>query len=406
MLKDDHKTAESLFRRFEKAGNGAYVEKRDLVDRIVEELSKHAAVEEQLFYPVARATVPDTDDVVLESLEEHHVVKWLLSELDAMDPHEERFDAKVTVLIENVRHHVKEEEQEFFPQVRDALGRNALADLGDAMLAAKKAAPTHPHPRSPDTPPGNLVAGAATGVVDRLGDTMSGLTQGSVTAVGDLVALILRRKKPRVAPSGSRLARRTATDVRSGASAVTDAAIEAARDAKRTGEATVKRTTGAARRTRRSAGANSTVARRGVINTARAAKAGVKGTTTTARKSARRTATTAKRASTTTGRTARAAATNTATTAKRAGQPGSSAGANSTVRSARRGVRSTARAAKAGVKGTTTTARRSTRHAARTAKRASTTTGRTARTAATKKAATAKRTASRRPRAARSRGVS
>lgn len=319
MLKEDHKTAESLFRRFEKAGDGAYVEKRDVVDRIVEELSKHAAVEEQLFYPVARATVPDTDDIVLESLEEHHVVKWLLSELDVMDPHEERFDAKVTVLIENVRHHVKEEEQEFFPLVRDTLGRNALADLGDAMLGAKKAAPTHPHPRSPDTPPGNLVAGAAAGVVDRLGDTMSGLTQGSVTAVGDLVALILRRKKPRVAPSGSRLARRTATDVRSGASAVTDAAIEAARDAKRTGEATVKRTTGAARRTRRSAGAKRTArsARGGVRSTARAAKAGVKGTTTTARRSARRTATTAKRASTTTGRTARTVAKKTATTAKR-----------------------------------------------------------------------------------------
>src|SRR4051812_46995597 len=99
MLKDDHRTVEQLFRRFEKAGAGAYTQKRDVVDRIIEELSKHAALEEQLFYPVARATVPDTDDVVLENLEEHHVVKWVLSELDGMDPHHERFDAKVTVLI-------------------------------------------------------------------------------------------------------------------------------------------------------------------------------------------------------------------------------------------------------------------------------------------------------------------
>src|SRR5690349_3700777 len=84
---------------------------------------------EQLFYPVARATVPGTDDIVLESLEEHHVVKWVLSELDGMDPRDERFDAKVSVLIENVRHHVKEEENDFFPKVRDELGRGALADL-------------------------------------------------------------------------------------------------------------------------------------------------------------------------------------------------------------------------------------------------------------------------------------
>ncbi len=138
LLKDDHKAVEQLFKRFEKAGDGAYVEKRQIVDRIIESLSKHAAIEEQLFYPVSRATVPDTDDVVLESLEEHHVVKWLLSELDTMPAEHERFDAKVNVLMENVRHHVEEEEQEFFPKVRDELGRNALNDLGDAMEAADR----------------------------------------------------------------------------------------------------------------------------------------------------------------------------------------------------------------------------------------------------------------------------
>src|SRR5687768_8984934 len=116
LLKDDHKAVEQLFKRFEKAGDKAYAEKRAVVDRIIEELSKHAAVEEQLFYPVVRATVPDTEDIALESLEEHHVVKWVLSELETMDPREERFDAKVTVLIENVRHHVEEEEDEFFPK--------------------------------------------------------------------------------------------------------------------------------------------------------------------------------------------------------------------------------------------------------------------------------------------------
>ncbi len=130
MLKEDHKTVEQLFKRFEKAGDRAFAEKRKIVDQVVEALSKHAAIEEQVFYPVARATVPDTEDVVLESLEEHHIVKWVLSELDGMDPAEERFDAKMTVLMENVRHHVEEEEQEFFPKVRAELDRNALAELG------------------------------------------------------------------------------------------------------------------------------------------------------------------------------------------------------------------------------------------------------------------------------------
>jgi hemerythrin superfamily protein len=391
MLKDDHKTVERLFKRFEKAGDGAYVEKRDVVDRIVEELSKHAAVEEQFFYPVARATVPDTDDVVLESLEEHHVVKWVLAELDGMDPREERFDAKVTVLIENVRHHVKEEEEEFFPKVRDELGRGALADLGKAMAAAKRVAPTHPHPRSPDTPPGNVVVGAAAGVVDRLGDTVSGLAQGSVTAVSDLVALVLRRKKPRVTPSGSRAARRTAVGVRSRATSATDAAIETVSEAKRTGEATTKRVRAGARKSRSSAQRSARSAQRSArsaqrsarsaTTTGRVAKSGAKGTATTARKSMKRTATTAKRASTTTTRTATSAAKRTATAAKRARKSGPTAGAKRVRRSATRGVRSTARAAKSGAKGTATTARKSVRRTATTARRASTTTARTARAA-------------------------
>ena len=144
LLKNDHKDVEKLFKRFEKAGDRAYTEKREIVDRIIEALSKHAAIEEQLFYPVTRATVDDTEDVVLESMEEHHVVKWLLSELEDMDPRHERFDAKTTVLIENVRHHIEEEEQEWFPKVREGLGRNVLQDIGAEMIEARKHAPKRP----------------------------------------------------------------------------------------------------------------------------------------------------------------------------------------------------------------------------------------------------------------------
>jgi hemerythrin superfamily protein len=386
MLKDDHKTVEQLFKRFEKAGDSSYVEKRRLVDRMVEELSKHAAIEEQLFYPVARATVPGTDDIVLESLEEHHVVKWVLSELDGMDPRDERYDAKVTVLIENVRHHVKEEENEFFPKVRDELGRGALADLGDAMATARRAAPTHPHPRSPDTPPGNLVVGAAAGVVDRLGDTVSGLAQGSVTAVSDIVALVLRRKKPSASPSGSRTARRTAVDVRSRASSATESAIEAARKAKRTGKATTKRVGAGARKTRTTARRTARSAAGGAKRTARAARSGAKGTSTTARKSAKRTATTARRASTRTARAAKTGAGTTRTTASRARRSAGTSAGRSTARSAQRGTARTTRAARAGRKGTATSARTSARRTTATARRASTTTGRAARPAARKTA--------------------
>jgi hemerythrin-like domain-containing protein len=166
LLKDDHSTVKDLFRRFESAGDDALKTKREIVDRIIEELSVHSAIEEQLFYPAVRSDVEEAEDDVLESLEEHHIVKWTLSELEGMDPQDERFDAKVTVLIESVRHHIDEEENELFPKVRKAVGRKELQELGKQMKEAKQAAPTRPHPRSPDQPPGNLIMGPVAALLD------------------------------------------------------------------------------------------------------------------------------------------------------------------------------------------------------------------------------------------------
>jgi hemerythrin superfamily protein len=289
LLRDDHKTVEQLFKRFEKAGDRAYVEKRQIVDRIIEELSVHAAIEEQVFYPVARETVPGTEDVALESLEEHHIVKWLLSELVDLDPEHERFDAKVTVLMENVRHHVEEEQDEFFPKVRAQLSRTALADLGQALADAKKTAPTRPHPRLPDAPPGNSVVGALAGVVDRVGGNVSGVAQGSVTAVQDLIARITGSSKPKTSPTGSTATRSRAKQVRRSASSATDAVEASGRGAKATATKTVK-----------------------------TAASGAKATATTAKKSARATKTTAKRAATTTARTAKSQTKKTVANTKRA----------------------------------------------------------------------------------------
>lgn len=167
MLRNDHRNVERLFKQFEKAGPSAHKTRRGIADKIIEELSVHAAIEEQVFYPAVRAAVPDADDDVLEGLEEHHIVKWTLSELDGMDPEHERFVPKMTVLIESVRHHVEEEEGELFPMVREAMGRKQLTELGGALETAKKVAPIRPHPKAPDTPPANLAAGAGAAVVDR-----------------------------------------------------------------------------------------------------------------------------------------------------------------------------------------------------------------------------------------------
>ena len=142
LLKADHREVEELFEKFEKAkGDGA---KEKLALKICMELTVHAQIEEEIFYPAAREAVPETKDHVLESVEEHHVVVWMLSELRGLDPADETFDAKVTVLTENVRHHVEEEEDEWFPEVRSALGRKRLQELGQRMIDARSGAPTNP----------------------------------------------------------------------------------------------------------------------------------------------------------------------------------------------------------------------------------------------------------------------
>jgi hemerythrin superfamily protein len=199
LLRQDHRAVEKLFKQFEKAGPKAHKTKRGLADRVIEELSVHAAIEEQLFYPAVREAVPETDDEVLESLEEHHIVKWTLAELDGMDPEHERFTPKMTVLIESVRHHVEEEETELFPQVREALSRKQLGELGEAMAEAKKTAPTPPHPPAPDAPPGNLVAGAGAALFDKARDAVKQTKKSAAKKLG--------AKKSGAKKSGSRAAK-------------------------------------------------------------------------------------------------------------------------------------------------------------------------------------------------------
>ncbi len=144
LLKNDHKEIRKTFRDFQKAGEKAYAAKGKLVDRMIELLTVHTYLENEVMYPRVRELLPELEDDVLESYEEHHVADVLVMELSMMKPDHERFVAKTTVLIENVDHHIDEEEKEWFPKVREGLGRKALQDLGAEMLEARKKAPKRP----------------------------------------------------------------------------------------------------------------------------------------------------------------------------------------------------------------------------------------------------------------------
>ena len=142
LLRDDHQNVRRLFKEFEAAGDEAHTSKRRIVDQIIQELTVHAFIEEELFYPMvagleAQGRGEEPEELVKEAQEEHAQVKTLLSELETMSPEDETFDAKVTVVIDDVRHHAEEEEQEMF-KVAEKLGKDELSALAEQMQARFK----------------------------------------------------------------------------------------------------------------------------------------------------------------------------------------------------------------------------------------------------------------------------
>lgn len=175
LLLSQHRDIEELFQRFEGLSDRPSQKKDDLVRDIITALVRHAEIEEQLFYPAVASELAELEDQVHEDLEEHHVAEVLLWELDHMTSESERFDAKVTVLIENVRHHIQDEEEELLPQVREGLDEETRRQLGGAMRQAWSVAAERPHPLSPDTPPGNIMAGIPAAVLDRVVNLVRGI---------------------------------------------------------------------------------------------------------------------------------------------------------------------------------------------------------------------------------------
>ena len=139
LLKNDHDEVEELFEKYEKAGDNADATKRALFEQIREALTIHMDIEETIFYPAVKAIrSEEIKDEVREADEEHHVVKILLGELGKMSPSDEQFDAKMTVLKENVEHHVEEEEGELLPDAKKRLSDELLEQLGDEMEERKE----------------------------------------------------------------------------------------------------------------------------------------------------------------------------------------------------------------------------------------------------------------------------
>lgn len=131
LLKKQHREVEDLFKKVEKAEKPEM--RRQLMQEISSKLEMHTKIEEEIFYPAVREIESKkAEDMINEALEEHGVVKLVLKQLPGVDPDDERFDAKMTVLKELIEHHVEEEEKEMF-KLAQKLGKNELRDLGEQM---------------------------------------------------------------------------------------------------------------------------------------------------------------------------------------------------------------------------------------------------------------------------------
>lgn len=170
LLIRDHKEVDDLFDRVNEAGTGGLT--GGLVAQIVEALSVHAAVEEQVVYPAMREALPDGEAKVREAIADHQRVKDTLAKLEDLAAIDDQVLPTVQALAKDVRAHVAEEEGDLFPRLAEALDEPTLQDMGRAIEKARKVAPTHPHPDAPNEPPANFVAGAVAGAVDRVRDVL------------------------------------------------------------------------------------------------------------------------------------------------------------------------------------------------------------------------------------------
>jgi len=166
VLTDDHREVEGLFQKVEGGATG----KKDVVAKIVRELSIHDAIEREYLYPAVKKYIPNQGEHLAEhSLDEHEKVARLLADIEDADD-TIRQGELLRELIPDVKSHVKEEEGQIFPGLRSAMSASELAELGSKLEEAKAKAPTHPHPHAPRSGVGAKIAGAAAATMDKARD--------------------------------------------------------------------------------------------------------------------------------------------------------------------------------------------------------------------------------------------
>jgi hemerythrin-like domain-containing protein len=139
LLEEDHRNVKRLLAELEATTHRGVKTRSELFERIKAELTVHEVIEEEIFYPTLKQH-PRAKEIVLEGYEEHDVVNRLMSDLEDLPVDDESWGPKAKVMIENVEHHIEEEEGDMFAKARQVLDRQELIDLGEAMAKRKEEA--------------------------------------------------------------------------------------------------------------------------------------------------------------------------------------------------------------------------------------------------------------------------
>jgi hemerythrin superfamily protein len=176
LLVDQHNQLRQMFSEMEGAQGDR---KRDVFEDIVRLLAIHETAEEEVVHPVAGRVVQGGQKIVEERLHEEGQAKHMLAELHELGPDKPEFDIRFQALKNAVLQHAEREEQQEFSKLREKVDADQLRRMADAVRLAERTAPTRPHPRTPESAVGNLLAGPPLAVFDRIRDAMREATKGS-----------------------------------------------------------------------------------------------------------------------------------------------------------------------------------------------------------------------------------
>ncbi|PSK89894.1 hemerythrin HHE cation binding domain-containing protein [Haloactinopolyspora alba] len=168
---EDHREVENLFQQIENTEDPDRI--RKLADTAIMELVRHSVAEEQYLYPALREHLSDGGSIADHEIAEHAEAEQVMKDLEGTDGSDPDFQSKLNSLMNDVRHHVQDEERDALPRLAAACPHDQLVELGIRVQQAKESAPTRPHPGAPDEPPMNKFLDPGIGLVDRVRDALT-----------------------------------------------------------------------------------------------------------------------------------------------------------------------------------------------------------------------------------------